>query len=244
MRTSGPKDSTLVSYNIITYVRLRAQKDKQAISGEIQTCNFYKRSKHMRKVTVWIGLILLLIAGPAVAQQAGVGEFQRTTNFGVRLGLNRSTLGGENDGLSSRTSFHVGALINYRFSRTLAFQPELQYSGQGARIEAFGEEVEYNFDYINLPLMVVLYPGGESVYFEAGPQFSLKVRADRVQDGETREVTEIKDTDFGLAFGVGVNVKQFFFNLRLNGGLLDIVEDDLNIDWTNRVLQLSVGVKL
>ncbi len=53
--------------------------------------------------------------------------------FGAKAGVNFSTLGGS-DVFENKTSFHAGAVLEYKINDQFSIQPELTYSSQGASL--------------------------------------------------------------------------------------------------------------
>ncbi len=193
-------------------------------------------------------------------------------SYGGKAGLNLSSFSGDEvDGLSSRTSFHVGLLAEIEFSEKFSFQPELLYSSVGAEYD-FSESFEgFNFidqgtvklDYLTIPLMAKYYVS-EGLSLEAGPQIGFLLSANRefentappTEDGFGGTVSgeeDVKDffSGFDLGFGLGAGYKLdngLHFSLRYVLGLsnirdLDDVEGIDNSDFSqqNSVFQLSIG---
>ncbi|WP_109299153.1 porin family protein [Aquimarina sp. AU474] len=170
--------------------------------------------------------------------------------FGVKGGLNLSTLSGDSPNISGRTSFHGGAVLEVKFNDKFALQPELLYSEQGASAEngqLVNIETKLRLNYINIPILAKYYlTKGLSV--EAGPQLGILIDAgvqdtiDGVLQGEEDAKDQFKNIDFSFGFGLGYNLTQHFFTqARYNVGLSNVFEDDNNFEDANGVFQLSVG---
>src|SRR5688572_32995374 len=84
----------------------------------------------------------LLCIGSAFAQGA---------KFGLKGGLNVSTLSDDNDELGSKLGFHAGALAHIHISPQFALQPEVVYSSQGAKYTVTDGEHTLALNYINIP---------------------------------------------------------------------------------------------
>lgn len=172
------------------------------------------------------------------------------TRFGVKGGLNISTLGGDASGVSSLVGFHVGGFAEIKIIEKLAIQPELVFSTQGAKEKFFGEKYNTNLNYLNIPVVAKYYITKE-FSVEAGPQIGFLVSAK--SDGE--DVKDIyKSIDAGFNIGAGYNfTENLSVNLRYYLGLANVVDtnDDYE-DWedfvdsyrvNNNVISLSVGYK-
>ncbi|WP_281232070.1 porin family protein [Flavobacterium gelatinilyticum] len=172
------------------------------------------------------------------------------TRFGVKGGLNISTLGGDASGVSSLVGFHVGGFAEIKIIEKLAIQPELVFSTQGAKEKFFGEKYNTNLNYLNIPVVAKYYITKE-FSVEAGPQIGFLVSAK--SDGE--DVKDLyKSIDAGFNIGAGYNfTENLSVNLRYYLGLANVVDtnDDYE-DWedfvdsyrvNNNVISLSVGYK-
>jgi len=190
--------------------------------------------------------------------------------FGAKAGVNLATLTGDNDGdVNGLTSFHVGAVAEFKISDKFSFQPELMYSAQGAKEEyketytilgtTYTDDVtaKIKLDYINIPLMAKFYVA-EGFSLEAGPQVGFLLSAksefeftETTDDGTTvseisgSEEEDIKDGisgfEYGLNFGVGYKMDSGLnFGARYNLGLGNVNDmGDENVH--NSVLQVSLG---
>jgi hypothetical protein len=161
--------------------------------------------------------------------------------FGVKAGVNVADWkveGQDNAALKSRTGFHVGLLSHIHLAKSVAIQPELQYSTQGARNASNNDT--YKVDYLSVPIMLQ-YMFNNGFRIEAGPQFGLLVHAEDEQDGVGIDSgDDYKKGDVGI--GVGVNYLSYSglgFGGRYTFGVADINDVGTN-SIKNRVLQVSV----
>jgi len=170
-------------------------------------------------------------------------------HFGVKGGVNFATVGGDDtEDLKMRTAFHVGALMEVKFSETFSLQPEVLYSAQGTSGKEDGLDIDIKLDYINVPIMAK-YNFSESFSVEAGPQIGFLISTKGKSDGVEVDLDEydlFKDVDFGL--GVGLSYKiipNLFVSGRYNLGLSNINNDggdfESNGSNQNNVIQLSIG---
>ncbi len=159
----------------------------------------------------------------------------QSVNIGIKGGLNLYTISGDNDGSNEyKPSFHIGLLGHIHLADNFALQPELVFSGQGAK---YGDDQKLDLNYVNVPLLFQ-YMFDNGFRLQAGPQVGFLVSADA--DG-TDVKDNLKGTDVGLGIGASyVNpTSNFGFDARYNHGLTNINEDD-NIDSFNRGFQLGV----
>lgn len=200
------------------------------------------------KLLKTLSVCAFLLAGAVTYAQNPKGM---SPSFGVKGGVNFATVTGDDfDSPDSRTSFHVGALAEFPLAEILSLQVEALYSGQGFKSNIPGglfggdEKVEYQLDYINVPVLAKVYIF-QGLSLEAGPQFSFKVNeeidADANADDGDLDLNEAKDFEFGVAGGVTFETQMGLFATgRYIMGVTDIFEDS---DAKNAVFQIGVGYK-
>lgn len=175
----------------------------------------------------------------------------KTASFGVKGGVNFANIRGNDfDGPDARTSFHVGVLGEFPMTNAFSVQVEALYSGQGFKSNVDGGifggngDVEYQLDYINVPVLAKIYlTDGLSV--EVGPQFNFKVNeevdTDANNNGGDTDTDAAKDFDFGVAGGLTFQSEMGLFATgRYTLGLTDVFED---ADAKNSVFQIGIGYK-
>ena len=177
-------------------------------------------------------LLLLTSLVPAVAQ-----DFL----FGVKGGLNVSTLGGSGGGnANARAGFHLGGYVIAPLSERIALQAEIVYSQQGYRNPPiFVNAFNVAYDYINVPIIGKIY-ASDNFNVQVGPQIGFLISSDV---GSTRTV------DAGVVLGIGYDMDSGLnFAARYNLGLTNVnafAPNALtNFTLANRVFQLSVGYTL
>jgi hypothetical protein len=175
----------------------------------------------------------LLITGTVNAQHV---------NFGVKAGLNLYNIHDDNSSTyDTKPGLHVGLLGHIHLDKNWAVQPELLFSGQGAKYTANQTNIKLNLGYINVPVMVQ-YMFDNGFRIEAGPQLGFLVSAKAKADGNTTDVKEnLKTVDFALGFGLGyIHVPSGFgVDARYNLGLSNINKNS-SVKSTNRGFQLGV----
>ena len=160
------------------------------------------------------------------------------TKFGVKGGLNLSNLT-NSDGSKSQVAFNIGGFAEIKLNEKFAIQPELLYSGQGAKYQDVGN---FSMNYINVPVMAKYFIT-EVFDIEAGPQVGFLMSA-KADGNDVKEF--VKSTDFGANFGAGYDVtKNIGLNLRYCLGLSGVDKEISAGDKSskNSVIQLSVGYK-
>ncbi len=161
----------------------------------------------------------ILVAGVAVQAQV---------KFGVKAGGNISMWSGDDaEESKSKFGFHVGALANIPVSSMFSVQPEVQFSVEGAKYEAGSMDVNYNLNYINVPVLLQ-YNNPSGFYAETGPQIGLLMSAKAKADDEEEDVKEFfKGSNFSWAIGAGFRFANGFgVGVRYNLGLGNILDDE------------------
>ena len=146
-------------------------------------------------------------------------------NFGLKAGMNISTLRGDGVGKAkSLIGANVGAFVNIPVSTMFSFQPEVLYSMEGAKEDVFDTKIMLN--YVNIPLMLK-YTDASGFFGELGPQIGFLTSAKSKINGNTADVKDLfKSTNFSLGIGAGFNfTSSVGVGLRYNLGLSNISED-------------------
>lgn len=146
-------------------------------------------------------------------------------NFGLKAGMNISTLRGDGVGKAkSLIGANVGAFVNIPVSTMFSFQPEVLYSMEGAKEDVFDTKIMLN--YVNIPLMLK-YTDASGFFGELGPQIGFLTSAKSKINGNTADIKDLfKSTNFSLGIGAGFNfTSSVGVGLRYNLGLSNISED-------------------
>lgn len=196
----------------------------------------------------------LVLAAVAVFAIGNSAFAQQEVKFGPKAGVNFSNVSGV-DNSEMKTGFHVGAVAEIKFTEKFSVQPEVLYSSQGTKFTSNNSEVNWNNDYINIPIMAKYYIV-EGFSVEAGPQvgFLTKAEQEGTFGGFTGKVDRkdaFKSVDFGVNFGLAYDLSSgLFVNARYNLGLSKINEDITvgnntisTPDYKNNVIQVGLGYK-
>lgn len=163
--------------------------------------------------------------------------------FGVKGGMNISTVGGEDaNDLKAKPGFHFGGLLRIPVGEKFKIQPELVFSTQGAMSEDTyeGERVKFRYNYLNIPAMFQ-YHTDFGLYAETGPQLGFLLSAEMAYDGDTESFRDDSNViDFSWGLGAGYHFTPAFgVNARFNLGLSRL-DDDGDGKAYNRVMQAGV----
>jgi Outer membrane protein beta-barrel domain len=196
----------------------------------------------MKKLKLFITLVIF----SALAHQA---QAQAQIALGLKGGLNFAKLDVNSSlasNIESRTGYHAGAFGLIKVAM-IGIQPEIIFSKQGTKYQVNTQDLEANFDYINVPIIFKLYLAA-GFNLQAGPQFGFLSKAE-FQDAVTNATTDVKgfykDTDTSLALGIGWDLPLgIIIDARYNIGLSDISNNSLTPETKNQVIQISAGFKI
>lgn len=187
----------------------------------------------MKKITLLFLLVTLFTVNAAFAQD---------TRFGIKGGLNVATVGGDAENVSGKLGLHIGGFAQIDINDLLKFQPELIYSMQGAK----GFDVDrIKHDYINVPLILKVYPAKNGFNIQVGPQVGVLVRGKFASDDFSVDLkNQMNNIDFAIGFGLGMDLGNVLADVRYNYGLNSTASEDAAGTFPNRTLQVSLGFKL
>ncbi|MDD3642713.1 MAG: porin family protein [Candidatus Krumholzibacteria bacterium] len=199
-------------------------------------------------------ILVLVLAGAAAA--AGVG-------FGVKGGLNMANLHGTDaENLDWKPGFAAGAFAEIALTPVVSLQPEVLYVMNGASESFLGIEIDFNLDYIQVPVLVKFdLPVAGTIVptLYAGPYVGFlmgaEVEASYQGESESMDVKDYtKSMDYGLSFGAAIDVNlaaaTLIFEGRYNYGLTTIddgwaealEEENVELDIKNHSIMFMVGV--
>ena len=166
---------------------------------------------------------------------------QTHVELGLKGGLNVATLSvSNNSNIDPRISAYLGGLAHIHISKEFAVQPEVFFSGQGAKSTVSNVVNKANLNYIQVPVLLQ-YMIGTGFRLETGPQVGFLASAKQKAGDVTVDVkNSYKKTDFSWVFGAGyLTSTGVGFDARYNLGLSKINNDN-GPKVSNRVF--SVGV--
>lgn len=182
----------------------------------------------------------------AILVMGSVGAFaQAGISIGVKGGLNFNKLDGTSsvgENYKGRTGYHFGAFTLIKIGK-VGIQPEVLFSKQGSKISKPNtEDVDANFSYINVPIIVKLYTVA-GINLQVGPQFGFLSRAEWNNEDIKGSV---KNSDVSLALGAGWDLPfGLKIDARYNLGLTKVDDNPARFsNVKNQVIQVSVGYTL
>jgi opacity protein-like surface antigen len=195
---------------------------------------------------------LLILSG---IYSAAFAQVRNSTEFGVNIGLNNSTIQYSGTGQNSdyKEGVNLGVSLEHYFSDRWSFKVKAIYDqkgwGNGFVVLADGTEidgVDYHLNYITVPLMANWHFGRRrNWYLDFGPYVGFLASA-----SETSNSADVKplfnSTDVGIAFGIGVKIPvsnrvQLIFEYDGQGGLTNVFNQS-NGTYQNIRSSLNVGL--
>jgi hypothetical protein len=187
--------------------------------------------------------ILSTLLFAAIVGSASSAQAQVLPKFGVKAGLNYSTFN-NTDNVDYKPGLLAGVYANIKVPASpMAIQPEVLYAQYGANIDQ--TDAYFRVNYIQVPVLLKFgfdTPGVKpNVYF--GPYVGFNVKSTiKNGDGSLNLNDQVKDTDFGVAVGAGVDISKFNIELRYTAGLKNVANSNFNDDAKNGAIALTVGV--
>ena len=186
--------------------------------------------------------------------------FNLSGQVGIRAGVNLSNLSIDpvDDDFSPETKlgFGVGVFYILKSGDNFTIQPELNFIQHGSKFDQEAEAT-LSLNYLQLPVMVKIGFGdmdATNFFVQGGPYLGFgigkaKIKACENGDCEEEELEygdgegEIKNPDFGLQLGAGVNLNsKIFLDARYILGLTDLSSDnDVSLKHTG--INISVGYR-
>ena len=196
------------------------------------------------------GIVIALFSTMLFSLAEGVG-------FGIKGGVNVANMRSDRSALSfARLRFCGGGFLAVGLGDLFVIQPEALYTQKGVRWHVISWTFEsiqetYELDYIEIPLLaklVVPIKGGVKPNLFCGPYFAINVNAKyRIVTNMASEELDydeyIKDIDYGIVFGGGVDFAlkkgKIVFDGRYTSGWITTMDE--GPDQKNKVLSLMLG---
>ena len=155
----------------------------------------------------------------------GLTIFAQNSSIGLKAGVNIANLDNSGVDMGSKVGFNGGLLAHVHLAPNLALQPEVVYSGQGAKYTVAGVEHSLNLNYINIPLQLQ-YMFANGFRLQTGPQvgFLASVK-DKESGNETNFFTseDFKTVDFSWSAGLSyLGASGLGIDGRYNFGITNI----------------------
>ena len=179
----------------------------------------------------------------AFADESTLGKFA----FGLEVGVDFGNATSVNQISSwSRTGYALGVSVDTGLTDIFSLQPELLFVQDGNEVtDTSGVRIRTSFQSLQIPVMLKARLGQWKFapYLFAGPVANVRLGSsvETVNAGTSSNV-KLKNWDFGLAGGVGLDFDIFFANLRYNLGLTNLANS--GADFRSRGILFMAGLRL
>jgi Outer membrane protein beta-barrel domain len=177
-----------------------------------------------------------------------LSHVEAQVQFGIKAGLNiaslslSSDLSGSGESVKSKTDFNAGVLASIPLFNSFTLQPEINYSGQGAKGSDGTTTSTLNYDYINIPVLFK-FNHSSGLFAETGPQIGFLISANAKTDGQSEDIkNETSSTDFSWCFGLGYKITEMNLgiDIRYNLGLSNTIKTSGVGTSKNSVFQFGI----
>ncbi|MBL0341353.1 MAG: PorT family protein [Bacteroidetes bacterium] len=207
-----------------------------------------------------LNITLAAISFVIIATDQGYAQDDQLVNFGLKGGVNYSWLGLEDTkDETGKIGYHAGIFTRINLSTHIALQAEGLYTTKGSKVEYdnafFDGDATLRLNYIEVPVLLVLKIN-KNINLQAGPYAAFILDASAKNNSsvnlfdfeEEIDKDNFKDTDWGIAVGIGAEVDHLQGGIRYTRGL-DKIEEDKEFngnnytftDASNSIVQLYVG---
>lgn len=197
--------------------------------------------------------ILFLVIGANINTTTAQTTQTDPLTWGVKAGVNAADLYGDDVSSSdTRAGFNGGLFVNYRFSKMFGVQPEVLFTQKGGDLSnglAENGTTEYSLNYLEIPVLAKFYIPTNSMLepnIYVGPKVGFNLSGEA---NDTDIDDDLKNADFGLAFGAGLDfnmgpkrnmLKTVGLDVRYTLGLTDTFDLPNEPDVKNSVFTAAV----
>ncbi len=202
------------------------------------------QKKQIMKKTIIAFSLLACTASQSFAQKQSADN---SVKFGVKAGANLATFTikpSDEDNFDSKIGISAGAFASIPVGEGFSIQPEVLFSGMGAKQKDGTDEVKYLLNYISVPVLAKFTIPDSKFSVYAGPQFSLLVSSKAKAGSESVDLKDVlKNNDvsgvFGLQYEIAPSVN---ISTRYQLGFTNIAKDESDgTSIKNNALNFTIG---
>ncbi|HTH57400.1 MAG TPA: porin family protein [Cyclobacteriaceae bacterium] len=199
----------------------------------------------MKLIKVSFVIVCFSLLSLAANAQASVG-------IGIKGGLNFANVNATQSAgttYNNRTGYHFGAYTLFKLGK-IGIQPEVLFSKQGTKYSYSTSNVDANFDYVNIPVILKLYTVA-GINLQVGPQIGFLSGGDIKSTTSGVTTTQgaanfVKGSDISVALGAGWDLP---FGLSIDARYNLGVSNNNNVSGSssnvkNQVIMVSAGYRL
>ncbi len=173
----------------------------------------------MKKNVIFILLIFITIQG-----------YSQNLNYGVRVGLNSSSLLFDNfpEHSNYKVGFQFNVMLKYNFNEKFGVGVEPGFANRGTVLRSqYYSDTKINLNYLVLPV-VANYTLFDKFSICIGPECSYRISAKEKDDGKQYDVKAAYNSkiDFGVVAGFSYQIfDKFDIAIRYNRGFISTIKD-------------------
>ena len=189
---------------------------------------------------------------------SGKAQEKGKIEFGGGTGLNYSNIRDSYGSSDGKVSFNVSASADYYFSDRWSVRAKLIYDRKGYDNAFYGiyeqdtgitniKTTSVDLNYFTIPIETEWHFGRKrNWYMHLGPYAGFLINS-KAKDLDIDTTEDFKNTDFGVAFGIGVKFPisdklKLYVEYDEQMGFSEIFENSNNSSFFNTRLSLNVGV--
>jgi hypothetical protein len=177
----------------------------------------------MKRLIILLSVIFVVLSFSNLNAQLKVG---------VTAGANLANVSVDpepTEDLKMLFGFGFGAVLELPLNNNLGLKVEPMYLGKGSVLEGNGTEIDFNLNYLEIPVFIKysIGKGKAKPYLYAGPSIGILLSAEF--DGRDQK-ENYASIDFGVAAGAGIDIpvgkNTIFIEARYALGLSDVSDTD------------------
>lgn len=189
---------------------------------------------------------LILLTTLLISSVQAFSQFE----LGVQLGIGAATqsdLGNICKNGNRLANLNTGILANYHANNWVAVKSGLLFVQKGGYWNDTDET--YRINYLQLPVKAafssaLVEENNSRIFFATGPYLATRLKAEQERTGTTTDLkNEVKRTDFGWTFELGVNLPVSTHNIQISlnydMGISEVYHAEKDIQ--NKALSLNLG---
>ena len=179
-----------------------------------------------------MAIVAVLFAAPSFAQfnSGGFSLNESTVYYGVRLGLNVSTLTGDIEDAKAKAGFNFGGVLGLRVSEStpIFLESGLYYTERGANGEG---DAKIGLTYLEIPILIkygIAATDEIAILPYIGPAFSFGI-AGKTKPGNISSFSSeggFNRPDVGIKIGCGAEYNKLYLETGYQFGMANISDSE------------------
>ena len=191
-----------------------------------------------------VAIVAVLFAAPSFAQYSsgGFSLSESTVYYGVRMGLNVSSISGDYDGASgSKAGFNFGGVLGLRVSQNtpIFLESGLYYTERGSK----KGDAQVGLTYLEIPLLIkygIQATDDIAILPYLGPAFGIGI-AGKIKPGSASSYDVFNRPDVGFKIGCGAEYNMLYLETGYQFGMANILDSN-NLTAHGNAFFINFGV--